>query len=69
MGVLGRPEGRRPPGRPRCRWKDINVDLQEVGWRGMDSIDLSEGRDRWWALLKAVVNFGFHKGVGNFVNG
>jgi len=61
---LGSPEGRRPPGTPRCRWKDINVDLQEVGWRCMDWIDLAEGRDRWRAFVKAVVNFRFHKGRG-----
>jgi hypothetical protein len=53
---VGRPEGRRPLGRPRCRWEDsIKMDLQEVGWGGgMDWID----RDRWWALVSAVMNLG-----------
>ena len=38
------------------RWKDINLNLQEVGWRGMDLIDLAQDRDGWRALMKAVVN-------------
>jgi hypothetical protein len=54
--LVGRPEGRRPLGRPRCRWEDnIKMDLQEVGW-GMDWIELAQDRDRWWALVNAVMN-------------
>jgi hypothetical protein len=46
-GFGGRPEGRRPLGRPRHRWKDnIKIGLQEVGWDGMDWIDLVKDRDR-----------------------
>jgi hypothetical protein len=53
----GKPEGKRPLGRHRCRWKDnIKMDLQEVGWRGMDCIDLARDRDRWRALVNAVMN-------------
>ena len=45
---MGKPEGKRPLGRPRRRWEDnIKVDLQEVGCEGMDWIDLAEDRDRW----------------------
>jgi hypothetical protein len=53
---VGRLEGRRPLGRPRCRWEDnIKMHLQEVGW-GMDWIELTKDRDRWRALVNAVMN-------------
>ena len=53
---MGKPEGRRLLGKPRRRWKDhVKVNLREVGW-GMDCIDLAEERDRWRALVNAVVN-------------
>jgi len=43
--LVGRPEGRRPVGRPRCRWEDITMDLNEVGrGGGMDWIELAQGR-------------------------
>ena len=52
-----KPEGKRPLGRPRCRWKDnIKMDLQEMGCGGTDWIKLAEDRDRWWALVTAVIN-------------
>jgi hypothetical protein len=55
--LVGRPEGRRPLGRPRQRWEDnIKMDLQEVGWGGMDWIDMAQDRDRWRALVSAVMN-------------
>ena len=55
--VLGKPEGKRPLGRPRHRWKDnIKMDLQEVGCGGMDWIELAEDRDMWQALVNAVMN-------------
>jgi hypothetical protein len=54
--LVGRPEGRRPLGRPRLRWEDnIKIDLQEVGW-DMDWIELARDRDWWWALVNAVMN-------------
>jgi hypothetical protein len=53
---VGRPEGRRPLGRPRRRWEDnIKMYLQVVGW-GMDWIGLAQDRDRWRALVNAVMN-------------
>jgi hypothetical protein len=54
--LVGRPEGRRPPGRPRRRWEDnIKMDLQDVGW-GMDWIELAHDRDRWRAVVNAAMN-------------
>jgi hypothetical protein len=54
--LMGRPEGRRPLGRPRRRWEDnIKVGIQEVGW-GMDWIELALDTNRWRALVKAVIN-------------
>jgi hypothetical protein len=55
--LVGKPEGKRPLGRPRCRWKDnIRMGLQEVGCGGMVWIGLAQDRDRWWALVNAVMN-------------
>ena len=56
--LVGKPEGRRPLGRPRRRWEDnIKMDLREVGW-GMDWISLAQDRDRWRALVNTVMNLG-----------
>ena len=55
--LVGEPEGKRPLGRPRCRWEDnIKMDLQEVGCGGMDWIKLAQDRDRWKALVNVVMN-------------
>ena len=55
--LLGKPEGRRPLGRPRRRWVDnIRMDLQEVVCRFMDWIWLAQDRDRWRTLVSAVMN-------------
>jgi hypothetical protein len=55
--LVGKPEGRRPLGRPRRRWEDnIKMDLREVGWGGIDWINLAQDRDRWQALLDMVMN-------------
>jgi hypothetical protein len=63
---VGKPEGKRPLGRPRRRWEDnIRMDLRVIGWGGMDWIDLAQDRDQWKALVNTVMNFGFHKMLGN----
>ena len=55
--LVGKPEGKRPLGRPRHRWDDnIKMDLQEVGCGGMDWIEMAQDRDRWRALVNAVMN-------------
>jgi hypothetical protein len=55
--LVGKPEGKRPLGRPRRRWEDnIWMDLQEVGCRGMGWIGLAYDRDRWWLFVNAVMN-------------
>jgi hypothetical protein len=56
--LVGKPEGKRPLGRPRRRWLDnIRMDLVEVGWGHVDWIGLAEDRDRWRALVNSVLNF------------
>jgi hypothetical protein len=65
--LVGRPEGRRPLGRPRRRWEDnIKMDLEDVGW-GMDWIELAQDRYRWRALVNAVMNFRVPYNAGNFL--
>ena len=55
--LVGKPEGKRPLGRPRRRWVDNNMmDLQEVGCGYMDWIGLAQDRDRWRTLVSAVMN-------------
>ena len=55
--LVGKPEGKRPLGRPRCRWEDnIKMDLQEVECGGLDWIEVAQDRDRWRALVNAVMN-------------
>jgi hypothetical protein len=54
---LGRPEERRALGRPRHRWENnMKIDLQEVGWGGMDWIDVAQNRYRWWVLVNVIMN-------------
>ena len=55
--LVGKPEGRKPLGRPRRRWEDnIRMDLREVGCGFVDWMELAQDRDRWRALVSAVMN-------------
>jgi hypothetical protein len=55
--LVGKPEGERPLARPRRRWVDnIKMDLIEIGWGGVDWIGLAQERDKWRALVNAVMN-------------
>jgi len=55
--LVGKPEGKSTLGRPRLRWEDnIKMDLQEVGYGGVEWIELAQNRDRWRALVSAVMN-------------
>jgi hypothetical protein len=55
--IVGKSEGRRPLGRPSSRWEDnIKIDILEAGWWGTDCVDLAQDRDRWLALVNAVMN-------------
>jgi hypothetical protein len=56
--LIGKPEGWRPLGRPTHGWLDnINMDLGEIGWSDVDLIGLVEDRDKWRAIVNAVMNF------------
>jgi hypothetical protein len=56
--LVGKPEGKRPLGRPRRTWVDnIRMDLGEVGWGDVDWISLAKDRNRWRALVNSVLNF------------
>jgi hypothetical protein len=55
--LVEKPEGKRPLGRPRSRWEDgIRMDLREIGLGVVDWIRVAQDRDRWWAVVSAVMN-------------
>jgi hypothetical protein len=55
--LVRKPEGKRPLERPRRRWVDnIKMDLKEIGWDGVDWIDIPQDRDQWRALVNTVLN-------------
>jgi hypothetical protein len=65
--LVEKPEGKGPLGRPRCRWEDIMMDLQEVGCGGMDWIGLAHDTDTWWALVNVVMNLRVPQNARNFL--
>jgi hypothetical protein len=55
--LVGKPEGKRPLGRPRRTWVDnIKMALREIGWDGVDWMDMAQDRDQWRALVNTVLN-------------
>jgi hypothetical protein len=55
--LVGKPEGKRPLGRPRRRWVDnVKMDLLEIGWGGVDWIGLAQDKDKWRALVNTAMN-------------
>jgi hypothetical protein len=55
--LVGKPEAKRPLARPICRWVDnIKIDLREIGWDGVDWIDLAQDMDQWRAVVNTVMN-------------
>jgi hypothetical protein len=68
--LVGKPEEKRPLGRPRRRWEDnIIMDVREIGWGGMDWIDLAQDRDQWRALVNTVMNLRVQTNVRKFLSG
>jgi len=67
--LVGKPEGKKSLGRPRNRWEDNNnkMYLQVVGCGGMDWIGLAQDRNRWQALMNAVMNLRVPQNAGNFL--
>jgi hypothetical protein len=66
--LVGKPEGKRPLGRPRHMWVDnYKVDLREIEWSGMYWIDVAQDRDQWRALVNKVMNFRFSQNCVNFL--
>jgi hypothetical protein len=67
--LVGKPEGKRPLGRPRCRWADnIKMVLTHVGWGGMEWIDLAQDRDQWRALVNMVMNLWVQENLWKFLS-
>jgi len=66
--LMGKHEGKKPLGRPRCRWDDNNkMDLQEVGCEFMDWTELAQDRNRWRALVNAVMSLRVLKNARNLL--
>jgi hypothetical protein len=68
--LVGKPEGKRPLGRPRRKWEDnIKMNLREIGFEGVNWIHLPQERDRWLALVNTVMNLLVPQKAGNFLTG
>jgi hypothetical protein len=68
--LVGKPEGKRQLGRPRRRWVcNIKIDLREIGWDGMDWIDLAQDREQWRAVVNMVMNLQVRLNAGKFLSG
>jgi hypothetical protein len=68
--LVGKPEGKIPLGRPRCRWaEEIRMGLGEVGWGDVDWIGLAQGRNKWKALVNSVLERRVPWNAGTFLSG
>jgi hypothetical protein len=68
--LVGKPEGKRPLGRPRRRWVDnIEIDLLEIGWGGVDWAGLAQDMDKWRGLVNAVMNLRVPENAGKLSSG
>jgi hypothetical protein len=68
--LVGKPEGKRPLGRPRRWWVDnFKIDIRETAWDGMDWIDLAQDGDQWRALVNTVTNLRVPSNAGKFLIG
>jgi hypothetical protein len=68
--LVGKPEGKRPIGRPRRRWVDnIRMDLGEVGWGDVDWIGLAQDRNKWRAVVDLVLNIQVPRNAGKLSSG
>jgi hypothetical protein len=68
--LVGKPEGKRPLGRPRRRWVDyVKMNLREIRWDGMDWIDMVHYRDQRRALVNTILNLRVPKDAGKFLSG
>jgi len=66
--LVGKPEGKRPLGRPKLRWEDnIKINLKEVGYGGMDWLELAQDKDRWRVIVNALMNFRGSTKFGEFL--
>jgi hypothetical protein len=55
--LVGKPEGKRPLGRPRRMWvNNIKMDIEEIGWYGVDWIDMAQDREQWRVIVSTVMN-------------
>jgi hypothetical protein len=67
--LVGKPEGKSPLGRPRRKWvDDIQIDLREIGWDGMDWINLAQDSDQWMALSNTMMNLRVPSNAGKFLS-
>jgi hypothetical protein len=68
--LVGKPAGKKPLGRPMCRWEDnIKINVNKVGWGGMDWIELAQDKDNWQACVNVVLNLQAPESAGNFLTG